>query len=81
MAQLPGAGREGGSGPVSAAPQHRRERGADCHWGAGEGCDGVQIWDKLLGLGLMAPPELSVIMNQNSDVNFSCIHKLFIYHY
>ena len=55
--------------------------GAGSHPSAGEGRTGVQVWDKVLDLGLMAPPELSVLINQKLDVNFSSIHKFFIYHY
>lgn len=56
-------------------------RGAGSRRSAGEGHAAVQVWDKVLDLGLMAPPELSVLINQNLDVNFSSIHKFFIYHY
>lgn len=44
---------------------------------------GVQVRDVLvecLGLGQLLDLGLSLV-NQNSDVNFSNIHKFFIYHY
>ena len=50
-------------------------------WSAAEGHTGVRGWDKVLGLGFVAPPELGVLINQNLGVNFSSIRKFFIYHY
>lgn len=53
--------------------------GAGSHQSAGGGHVGAHSWDKVLGLGPMAPPELPI--NQNLHVNFSSTHKFFIYHY
>ena len=74
--QLPGCGPWG-----PPAPQHRGRRGVGGRWSAAEGHTGVRGWDKVLGLGFVAPPELGVLINQNLGVNFSSIRKFFIYHY